>query len=142
LTPDQAILVQESFAQVAPIADEAAALFYSRLFDVDPSLRSLFRGDMREQGHKLMQTLGVAVGSLDHLEAVVPAVQALGRRHAGYGVTDQHFETVGTALLWTLERGLGAAFTPEVRDAWASVYGLLATVMQEAMREAYPSPVL
>jgi hemoglobin-like flavoprotein len=139
---EQAVLVQQSFAQLVPIADEAAALFYTRLFDIDPSTKALFHGDMRQQGQKLMQTLGLAVRSLDRLDSLVPVVQALGRRHAGYGVTGQHFDSVGTALLWTLERGLGAAFTAEVRDAWASVYSLIATTMQAAMADTYPAPVI
>jgi hemoglobin-like flavoprotein len=128
--------VQESFALVAPIAETAAELFYGRLFELDPSLRDLFHGDMREQGRKLMQMLTVAVRGLDHLEEIVPAVQALGRRHAGYGVLDEHFETVGAALLWTLEQGLGSAFTPAVAQAWATAYNVLASTMKDAMAEA------
>jgi hemoglobin-like flavoprotein len=131
-TPEQVALVRASFAQVLPIADAAAALFYDRLFALDPSLRPLFRGDLRAQGRALMGMLRVAVNGLDRLDQIVPAVQALGRRHAGYGVRDEHYATVGAALLWTLERGLGAAFTPETRAAWAAAYTLLATVMQEA----------
>src|SRR5918911_3774759 len=133
MTPQQTSLVQQSFALVVPIAEPAAELFYGRLFELDPSLRLLFRGDMREQGRKLMQMLTVAVRGLDRLETIVPAVQALGRRHVAYGVTEAHFATVGAALLWTLEQGLGSAFTPEVADAWASVYGVLATTMKDAM---------
>jgi hemoglobin-like flavoprotein len=136
MTTDQMRLVQESFARVTPIAETAAALFYERLFELDPKLRQLFRGDMREQGRKLMQMLAVAMRSLDELEAVVPAVQALGRRHAGYGVTGAHYATVGAALLWTLEQGLGSAFTSDVRDAWVTVYGLLASTMQRAADES------
>jgi hemoglobin-like flavoprotein len=135
LTREHARLVQESFAVVAPIADEAAAIFYARLFEVDPSLRALFHGDMRDQGHRLMQALGLAIRNLEHLEWVVPAMKELGRRHAGYGVKPEHFGTVGAAFLWTLERGLGSAFTAEVRDAWTSVYGLLTAPMQEALAE-------
>jgi hemoglobin-like flavoprotein len=128
--------VQESFALVAPIADTAAELFYGRLFELDPSLRRLFHGDMREQGRRLMQMITVAVRGLDRLESIVPAVRALGRRHAMYGVTDEHFETVGAALLWTLDQGLGSAYTPEVADAWTTVYTVLATTMKDAMAEA------
>lgn len=130
MTPHQKMLVQTTFAQVAPIAETAAALFYTKLFELDPSLRPLFKGDLEEQGHKLMQTLAVAVRGLDDLGALVPTVRALGTRHAGYGVRDAHYETVGEALLWTLETGLGDAFTPEVRDAWATVYWLLADTMK------------
>ena len=132
MTPRQKFLVQQSFGAVAPIAEAAAGLFYDRLFVLDPSLRRLFRGNMVEQGRHLMTTLAVAVRGLDNLEALIPAVQALGRRHIGYGVRDEHYATVGEALLWTLEQGLGEAFTPEVRAAWAAAYELLSTTMIEA----------
>jgi hemoglobin-like flavoprotein len=135
LTAEQKRLVQETFATIAPIADDAASLFYRRLFDIDPSLQRMFRGDMAEQRKRLMQMIAVAVKGLDRLEQLVPAVQDLGRRHAGYGVEDRHYDTVGKALLWTLEKGLGSAFTPEAKDAWAAVYGILATTMKEASRE-------
>lgn len=125
-------LVQGSFALVAPIADQAADLFYTRLFELDPSLRGMFQGDMAEQKRKLMTMLTVAVNSLTRPEALLPAVQALGQRHTGYGVENRHYETVGSALLWTLEKGLGEAFTPEVKAAWIAVYTLLATTMQQA----------
>jgi hemoglobin-like flavoprotein len=136
LTLAQKTLVQESFAIITPIADDAAALFYCRLFDLDPSLERMFRGDMGEQRKKLMQMLTAAVKGLDRLDQLVPVVQELGRRHAGYGVLDAHYDTVGAALLWTLEKGLGAAFTPDTREAWTTVYGLLSTTMQQAAREA------
>jgi hemoglobin-like flavoprotein len=136
VTMAQKTLVQKSFATIAPIADDAAALFYRRLFEIDPSLQQMFRGDMAEQRKKLMQMLTAAVKGLDRLDQLVPVVQELGRRHAAYGVTDAHYGTVGTALLWTLEKGLGEAFTPEVEEAWAAVYGLLATTMREAVRQA------
>ena len=135
MTPEQKALVQASFAQVAPIREVAADLFYGRLFELDPSLRPLFRGDIKEQGAKLMMMIATAVKGLDRLEAIVPAVQALGRRHAGYGVTERHYDTVAAALLWTLEKGLGAAFTDDVRAAWTACYGLLAGVMKQAARE-------
>src|SRR5438093_6961321 len=122
MTPVQKNLVQDSFSLVVPIADEAGALFYSRLFQLDPTLRTLFRGDLSEQTRKLMQMLAVAVRGLDDLESIRSALHALGRRHVAYAVTGQHFETVGDALLWTLETGLGASFTPEVREAWTGVY--------------------
>ena len=136
LTLAQKTLVQDSFATIAPIADDAAALFYRRLFELDPSLERLFRGNMAEQRKKLMQMLSAAVKGLDRLDQLVPVVEDLGRRHAQYGVADAHYDTVGAALLWTLEKGLGAAFTPEVKEAWATVYGLLASTMKEAAREA------
>jgi len=135
LTLAQKTLVQDSFATIAPIADDAALLFYQRLFELDPSLEPMFRGNMAEQRKKLMQMLTAAVKGLDRLDQLVPVVENLGRRHAGYGVTDAHYDTVGSALLWTLEMGLGRAFTAEVKDAWATVYGLLATTMKEAARD-------
>ena len=134
VTDTQKVLVQESFAAVAPIADDAAVLFYRRLFELDPSLERMFRGDMAEQRRKLMQMLTAAVKGLDRLEQLVPVVEDLGRRHAGYGVADAHYDTVGAALLWTLEQGLGEAFTPDVQDAWAAVYGLLARTMKNAAK--------
>jgi hemoglobin-like flavoprotein len=136
LTVHQKTLVQESFAIVAPIADDAAALFYRRLFELDPSLERMFRGDMSEQRRKLMQMLTAAVKGLDRLDQLVPVVQDLGRRHATYGVEDRHYDTVGAALLWTLEKGLGKAFTPETKEAWTTVYGILATTMKQAAQEA------
>ena len=136
MNSEQIMLVQTSFALVLPIADTAAALFYQRLFELDPSLQRMFRGDMAEQRKKLMQMITAAVKGLDRLEQLVPVVRDLGRRHAGYGVKDEHYGTVGAALLWTLEKGLGAAFTPETKEAWAAVYGLLAFTMQRAAREA------
>ena len=136
LTSDQKRLVQNSFATIAPIADDAAVLFYRRLFEIDPSLQRMFRGDMSEQRKRLMQMIAVAVKGLDRLEQLVPAVQDLGRRHARYGVEERHYETVGEALFWTLEKGLGSAFTPEVRAAWTAVYGILAATMKEAARDA------
>jgi hemoglobin-like flavoprotein len=136
LTAAQKTLVQDSFATIAPIADDAAVLFYQRLFELDPSLAGMFRGDMREQRKKLMQMLTAAVKGLDRLDQLVPVVEDLGRRHARYGVADAHYDTVGAALLWTLEMGLGKAFTADVKDAWATVYGLLATTMKQAAQEA------
>ena len=135
MTPQQVALVKQSFALVAPIAETAAELFYGRLFELDPSLRPMFRGDMKEQGRKLMQMLAVVVANLERLETLLPAVEALGRRHAGYGVKDEHYATVATALLWTLEQGLGEGFTPAVREAWTTAYLTLAGVMQQAAAE-------
>lgn len=135
MTPEQKQLVQDSFAKVTPIADQAAALFYQRLFTLDPSLKSLFKGDMEEQGRKLMKMIGTAVNGLDDLDAIVPSVQDLGRRHVGYGVKDEHYDTVGSALLWTLDQGLGEDFTPDTEKAWTEVYGILATTMKDAAAE-------
>lgn len=129
MTPERIALVRDSFALVRPIAEPAAALFYGRLFEIAPHLRPLFKGDMEEQGRKLMATLAVVVNGMDNLPALLPAVEALGRRHAGYGVTAAHFAPVGEALLWTLETGLGEAFTPPVRAAWTEAYHVLSAVM-------------
>ena len=134
MTPQQIQHVQTSFELVLPIAETAATLFYGRLFEIDPSTRPLFKGDMKAQGRMLMQTLAVAVRSLHEPEKIIGGVQALGRRHVGYGVNDAHYDSVGAALLWTLDQGLGAAFTPDVREAWTQTYGLLAGVMKEAAR--------
>ena len=131
-TERQIALVQGTFAEIAPIADDAASLFYHRLFELDPGLRPMFGADMTDQRRKLMQMLTAAVKGLQRLDQLVPVVKDLGRRHAGYGVTDAHYATVGAALLWTLERSLGRAFTPEARDAWATVYNLLASTMKDA----------
>lgn len=126
LTREQIDLVQYTFGLVAPQADEVAQLFYGRLFELDPSLRTMFTSDMTEQGRKLMQMLSVAVHALDRLDEIVPAVRALGQRHVAYGVKVGHYATVGEALLWTLEQGLGDEFTADVKAAWTAVYTLLA----------------
>jgi hemoglobin-like flavoprotein len=132
MNSEQKTLVRQSFAVVETIQDAAAALFYGRLFELDPSVKPLFKGDIKAQGKSLMATLKVAVLGLDRLDQLLPTVQALGRRHAGYGVVDAHYDTVAAALLWTLEQGLGDQFTPACRQAWVEVYTLLATVMKEA----------
>lgn len=136
MTPEQVYLVQRSWRQVLPIADTAAEMFYTKLFSTDPSLKLLFKGDMKTQGRKLMTMIGTAVGGLGKLDKLVPAVQDLGRRHAGYGVKDAHYDTVAGALLWTLEQGLGDGFTPDVKSAWVSVYGVLAGTMKDAAAKA------
>jgi hemoglobin-like flavoprotein len=132
MTPEQIEMVRTSWAKVVPIAGPAASLFYDRLFQLDPELKSLFQGDMTEQGRKLMAMINTAVNGLDKLDDIVPAVQELGRRHVDYGVKDADYDTVGSALLWTLEQGLGEAFTPDVKEAWATAYGVLAGTMKEA----------
>jgi len=124
--------VQSTWTRVVPIKEQAAALFYGRLFELDPSLKPLFKGDMKAQGQKLMAMIGTAVGGLTQPDTILPAVQDLGRRHVGYGVEAQHYDTVGAALLWTLEKGLGPAFTHETRQAWAKTYTLVASVMKDA----------
>jgi hemoglobin-like flavoprotein len=130
----QVVLVQESWEKVVPIADVAAQLFYDRLFELDPSLRPMFTSDMTEQRKKLMQMITVAVRGLTRLDELVPAVEALGARHGAYGVTESHYATVAEALLWTLQRGLGDAFTDDVKAAWTETYVTLATVMQRGAR--------
>lgn len=129
-------LVQQTWKQVDPIREQAAALFYGRLFELAPSLRPLFKGDMAEQGRKLMNMLATAAMGIDRLDSIVGEVQALGRRHVAYGVQDAHYDTVGAALLWTLEQGLGDAFTPQVKAAWAEAYTLLADTMKQAAADA------
>lgn len=137
MTPTEIGLIRDSWSAVEPIADTAAGLFYGRLFELDPVIERLFRRtDMDRQRKILMQTLAVVVKSLDRLDQVVPAIQALGRRHAGYGVRESHYATVGESLLWTLEQGLGDAFTSDVRAAWTTAYGTVAAVMIEAARTA------
>lgn len=135
MTPRQIMLVQTSFAQVTPIADTAADLFYGRLFQIAPDVRAMFPDDLSGQKKKLMTMLGTAVAGLSHLDTLLPAVRALGRRHAGYGVGAAHYVPVGVALLWTLEKGLGDDFTAEVREAWAVAYRILAHTMIDASRE-------
>jgi len=129
---DQITLVQDTFDKIRPISEKAAKLFYNRLFELDPSLKSLFKGDMKTQGKMLMQMLDYAVTGLDRLDTIVLAIQNLGIRHAGYGVKDEYYETVGEALLWTLEQGLGKDFTPDVKDAWVEAYKLLSDIMKSA----------
>lgn len=135
MTPTQVTLVQTSFEKVAPIAAQAATLFYGRLFQTAPEVRPLFKGAMDQQGRKLMATLGTVVRSLDRLDAVLPAARALAVRHVDYGVRPDHYAPVGAALLWTLEQGLGAGFTPETAEAWRAAYDMLSTEMIGA---AYP----
>ena len=136
MTPEQISLVRASFAQVAPIADKAAEIFYGRLFSVAPAVKPLFRNDMKAQGRALMGMLGQAVASLDRLDAIVPAVQASGRRHVAFGAKPEHYPVVGDCLLWTLEQALGDGFTPALRDAWATAYGVLAKTMIDAAESA------
>ncbi len=133
MNPTQVELVQSSFAKVVPIAETAAELFYDRLFELDPSLRSLFRSDMKEQGKKLMASLQMVVGNLRNLDRIVPGVQAMALRHVNYGVKNSDYAVVGQALIDTLEKGLGAGFTPEVREAWLSAYTILANTMKSAV---------
>ena len=139
LPPTQLSAIRETFALVALQPDAVARAFYERLFQLDPSLRRLFRPDLEEQGHKLMQMLGAAVRLLDNPQALTPVLENLGRRHSEYGVRDEHYDTVGEALLSTLSAGLGELFTPAAREAWASLYGFVATTMQRAANEGGPA---
>jgi hemoglobin-like flavoprotein len=132
IRPEQVRLVQSTWEKIVPIADKAADLFYNRLFEIDPQLKPLFKSDIKQQGKKLMQMISTVVNSLHRLEQVTPAIQELGRRHVRYGVKNEHYTTVGGAFLWTLEQGLGPAFTAEVKEAWIAAYGILANVMKEA----------
>jgi hemoglobin-like flavoprotein len=136
MTTTDITLVKDSFSKVAPIADQAAVLFYGRLFELDPSLRPLFHGNMVEQGRKLMSALATAAAALERPDQLLPVVRQLGVRHIQYGVREEHYATVGAALLWTLEKGLGAGFTPAVRNAWTATYTLLANTMIDAARTA------
>ena len=136
LTNEEIQAVQSSWEKCVPIADKAAELFYGKLFELDPNLKPLFKGDMQEQGKKLMTMITVAVNGLNDLEKIVSAVKALGVRHVGYGVEDSHYDTVGSALIWTLGKGLGEEFTDSLKAAWIKVYTLLATTMKEAAAES------
>lgn len=136
MTPEQKQLVQSTFAMVLPIADTAAKLFYTKLFEIDPELQGLFKGDMEEQGRKLMKIIATAVNGLDKLDEIVPVVEDLGKRHVAYGVEDKDYDTVGSALIWTLQQGLDDKFTPEVEEAWVVVYTLLADTMKNAAVQA------
>jgi hemoglobin-like flavoprotein len=136
MTPEQVKAIQDSFAKVKPIAEQAAALFYGRLFETAPEVKPLFRSDMTEQGRKLMATLAVVVHGLDNLGSILPAASALAKRHVDYGVKAGDYAPVGAALLWTLEQGLGEEWTPELAAAWTEVYTVLSKFM---IAEAYGS---
>lgn len=132
MTPHQITLIQNSWTEVERIQDTAAGLFYQRLFALEPAVRPMFKGDLQAQGKKLMQALGFIVNSLTRLDELVPVAQDMARRHVGYGVEPRHYDTVGVALLWTLQQGLGSKFTDELNTAWATAYGTLAQVMKDA----------
>jgi len=134
MTPGQIKLVQDSFAKVAPISEQAAILFYDRLFKIAPQVKPMFPADLTEQRKKLMATLAVVVTGLSNLDTVLPAASALAKRHVDYGAKPEHYPVVGAALLWTLEQGLGEAWTPELADAWTAAYGTLSGYM---ISEAY-----
>lgn len=136
MAPEKVALVRGSFAEVAKIKGPAAALFYGRLFEVAPGVRPLFKGDLEAQGAKLMAAIAMVVAGLDRLEQIVPQVEALARRHVAYGAEEAHYAVVGETLIWTLEQGLGGAFTPPVREAWVEAYGVLAGAMIAAAKVA------
>ena len=134
MNPTQIKLVQDSFSKVAPISGQAAVIFYDRLFEVAPTVRAMFPNDMTEQRKKLTTTANVVMNGLSNLEAVLPAASALAKRHVNYGAKPEHYPVVGGALLWTLEKGLGEAWTPDVAAAWTAAYGTLSGYM---ISEAY-----
>src|SRR5277367_2840958 len=136
MTPKQVALVQQSFAKVAPISEQAAVLFYDRLFEIAPSVRTMFPDDMTEQRRKLMMMLAAVVNGLGDLPSILPAASALAKRHVAYGAKPEHYPVVGSALLWTLEKGLGDGWTSEVASAWTTAYGTLSGFM---ISEAYGS---
>ena len=136
MEPEQIKLVQDSWEKILPISDKAAELFYGKLFEMDPSAQALFEIDTEEQGRKLMNTINLTVHGLTKLDVLVPALKVLCVRHHNYGVQDEHYDTVGGALLWTLETGLGEAFTTEVKAAWTEAYVLMSGVMKEAAASA------
>ena len=133
MRPGTERVVRESWAQFEPVAVESAAFFYEKLFELDPEAERLFaKTDMVAQGHKVMRMFAQIVHNLGQPDTLVAEVADLGRRHVGYGVQDHQYDSVGIALLWTLERGLGPSFTDEVRDAWTEAYLLLSTVLRRA----------
>jgi hemoglobin-like flavoprotein len=132
MTPTDIGLVQSSFAKVAPLGDEAGAIFYRRLFEIAPEVRPLFHGDMDEQASMFMSVLTLAVNGLSDFDSVEPALRDLAVRHAGYGVKAEHYAPLGAALIWLMEQNLGDGFTEEVRGAWISVYGAISEVMINA----------
>ena len=137
MTPEQVQLVQQSFSKIVPISDQAAVIFYDRLFEIAPQVKSMFPSDMTEQRGKLMATLSAVVNGLNNLSSILPAASALAKRHVAYGARAEHYPVVGAALLWTLERGLGDSWTPDVANAWRAAYGTLSGFM---IAEAYGSP--
>ena len=137
MTPDQIKLVQQSFAKVAPISEQAAVMFYDRLFEIAPTVKTMFPAEMGEQRRKLMATLAIVVNGLSNLESVLPAAASLATRHVAYGAKAEHYPVVGSALLWTLEKGLGAGWTKDVADAWTAAYDMLSGFM---ISQAYGRP--
>jgi hemoglobin-like flavoprotein len=137
MTPSQIQLVQSSLPVIATDQDHVARMFYARLFQLDPALRTMFKGDMVVQGQKLVTILSTLIFSLNRPDQIVPVLQALGQRHLAYGVQDSHYATVGSALLWTLERALGPKFTPEMREAWIALFFVASRTMIAGSRVEY-----
>ena len=137
MTPEQVKLVQQSFSKIMPISDMAAVIFYDRLFEIAPQVKTMFPSELAEQRGKLMATLTAVVNGLGKLSSILPAASALAKRHVSYGAKPEHYPVVGAALLWTLEKGLGENWTPEVANAWKAAYGTLSAFM---VSEAYGSP--
>lgn len=142
MTNEQINLIKTSFEKIAPISQHAADLFYAKLFDLDPKLERLFHGDMKKQGEKLMQVIAYAVENLEKMDEILPQVKALGARHSGYGVAEKDYDSVGAALLWTLEKALSTDFDAPTRKAWATLYGTLAETMKAAERESNGSAAI
>ena len=139
MDPNTINLVQSSFQKVLPIADQAMAIFYDKLFEINPSVKPLFPENTEQMGkqrNKLRDMLATAVSKLNNLQKLVPVLEDLGKRHAGYGVQAEHYNHVGAALLATLEAGLGDEFTPDVRQAWTDVYGVMSNTMIRAAEAA------
>lgn len=139
MTPRQIEVVKQSFARIMPFKDQAAELFYCRLFELDPSLRLMFKSDMTQQKQKLMVAIAMVVTNLERMDGLLPSVRELGRRHKTYGVRNRHYDVVGSALLWTLEIGLGTGWTKELADAWQNAYGRVAAAMIEGAESPEPS---
>jgi hemoglobin-like flavoprotein len=140
MTTHQIHTIRQTFSLIAPMPDAVATAFYGRLFELDPTLRSMFPTTLVDQGRKLLQVLGAAVGMLNRPDQLMPVLESLGKRHAGYGVRDEHYDTVGEALLWTLQQGLGPLYTPEVEAAWASLYNTISTTMKNAAAQEPVAP--
>lgn len=136
MSPEQKLLVQITYERLAPMANRAGELFYRRLFELDPTLKPLFMSDIREQGRMFMGMIGIAVKGLDRVSDLLPVVEDLGHSHAGYGVKDKDYETLGAAFIWTLEQVLEHHFTPEARLAWIAAYAMLAKAMKQAAHDA------
>ena len=134
MTPEQEQIIKSTFTEVLKIKDKAGLLFYDRLFTIAPETKPLFKGDIKEQSRKLMDTLALAIGMLRDMPSLTITLESLARRHVKYGVKDEHYDTVGAALLWTLEQGLGPAFTPKAREAWTALYGAVAKIMMDAVK--------